>query len=141
MEGKELTFYREVLNSRDFREHGLHLLNASVIPVGADGLWQVQEISEECARSLHVAAIETGYVSGDGWSAGAYSHVGHEGTAQAITLLHGTKVDVDRSPWSGAGFGMAFTLKARQREGEILTLERVQEVGFVWRILRRVGGF
>jgi hypothetical protein len=120
-----------------FRAGGLHLLNASVIPVGCNGLWNVHDITPDEARRLHSWAIHTGPLSGDGWGSGVFSHIGHSGTAEAISLLHGTKVDVNRSPWDGNGLGLAFTLKARQREGEILTLERVMEVGFVWRVIYR----
>lgn len=132
MTSEDVDLYRTLLDSRSFQMDGLHLLNASVVPVGVDGIWDVREVSPIVAYRLHLAAA-----SGDAMYAGVASHIGHEGTAQAITSLHGIGVEVDRSPWDGKGIGLAFTLKARQREGEILTYERVMEVGFVWRVLMK----
>jgi hypothetical protein len=127
--------YMDVFTSKQFTWDGLHLLNASIVPLGLDGQWTLIEVPPVVAFRLHVAAIETGPRSGEGTTAGVFSHIGHEGTAQAITELHGTEVKVDRSPWDGKGIGLAMTLKARQREGEILTKERLQEVGYVWRLI------
>ena len=127
--------YMDSFTSKQFTYKGLHLLNASVIPLGKDGKWTLLEVPPVVAFRLHVAAIETGSPGGEGTTWGVVSHIGHEGTAQAITELHGTEVKVDRSPWDGEGIGLAMTLKARQREGEVLTKERLQEVGYVWRLI------
>lgn len=65
--------------------------------------------------------------------AGGYvSHVGHESTAQIMSLVLDTEVDFDRTPVQMRSGDVAVALKLRGRvpEGTILTAAEVEEIGF-----------
>ena len=109
---------------------GLHLLNTSIVPPGEDGTWVVQTVPNEYA-----CAIARAY-SHDG--VGPHAHVGHQATADVISLLFNTRIGPDRTPWDGSGCGLALQLRGRIPEGAILSREEMDRIGYDWRVLYRV---
>lgn len=111
--------------------HYLHLLNTTIIPPGADGLWRVAECSVEYV--VHILS----WLGHSGAWGFMISHIGHESTATIATELLGQKVDVDRTPWDGSGIGVAIQLKGRALEGQILNKEEVEKIGYTLRLVFR----
>ncbi len=114
----------------------VHLLNTSIIPAGADGTYEAVTISPKLAQRLFFWGIQRG---NEGQSVYPMSHVGHESTAAIMTQILESKVSVDRTPWDGSGIAIVLQMTGRPPEGKILTEQEMQEFGFTWRMLRRVG--
>ena len=69
----------------------LHLLNTTIIPAGADGLYRATTITLDEARHLFAAGVNAG---DEGWGHYPQSHVGHESTAALMTTALGSAVKV-----------------------------------------------
>jgi hypothetical protein len=99
----------------------LYLLNTTVVPCGADGIWKATTLQLESAKMN---------TSGTGW----VSAVGHESTAAIMSELLGVEVPVNRiqvSPVPGDKL-LCFKLKSRAPEGVILNREQIQQIGYEW---------
>lgn len=93
----------------------LHLLNASIMPSGADGLYMIQTISPTEAKYHYNNAKEV------------VSHIGHQGTADLLTLVLGKPIPVDRSPWDGTGSALICAMSFRAEEGHIYSAEEMAQ--------------
>lgn len=115
---------------------GLHLLNTTVIPSGADGKWVVAEITADQARGLLSSAQNyQDCGAGGGWS----SHIGHSATAEvANAVLRWSGIEQDRTPWDGSGCGLAIQLRGRIPEGSILDREAMEQLGYDLRVIYKV---
>lgn len=109
----------------------VHLLNTTIVPPGADGLWRVVEV--DISYIMHILS----WLGHSGAWGFLHSHIGHESTAQIATELLRQRVDVDRRPWDGAGIGTAIQLKGRPEEGKILSREEVEAIGYTLRLVFR----
>lgn len=113
----------------------VHLLNTTIIPAGADGVYEAQTIHAEQARGIVSWALDM-----SNWGASeVVSHVGHESTAAIMKQILGTHVEVNRQPWDGSGMGLVLQMTGRPPEGKILSEEEMREFGFSWRLLRWTG--
>jgi hypothetical protein len=113
-------------------EH-VHLLNTTIVPPGADGLWRVVEV--DISYIIHILS----WLGHSGAWGFLHSHIGHESTAQIASELLRQKVEVDRRPWDGAGIGVAIQLNGRPPEGKILSREEVEAIGYTLRLVFRSG--
>lgn len=116
-------------------DSGVHLLNTSVIPPGADGEWVIERCDLRFINHclLHLASQgDMGFL---------HSHVGHQATADIWTELLQQKVEMDRTPWDGSGIGFALQLFGRPKEGEILDTVQMMARGFTLRVLVRKTSF
>lgn len=116
------------------QDGGLHFLNTTIIPPGADGDWSIKTVSLKEAAHIFSGA---GHMHDTGQSFIA-SHVGHEATAAAMSEIFGSRIAVDRSPWDGKGLGLAMQLNGRIAEGAILDRTQLEEMGYTLRILGRI---
>ena len=69
------------------------------------------------------------------------SAIGHESTAQIISSVLGLNVPMNRINASFEEVGdlaICFKLNSRPKEGSILSLEDLQEIGFSWKLLERI---
>ena len=68
------------------------------------------------------------------------SAVGHEGTGQILTDLLGVDVPVNRIQFEqGIGqVAVCFKLKGRPEEGKILSLKEIEDIGYDFKILKRL---
>ena len=102
----------------------LYLMSTTVIPAGADGIWEMDSISPEIA-----AAIATGQEF--------TSAVGHASSAEAMTAVLGVSVLANRItvvPEPGDCF-LCLRLNSRPPEGAILNREEMHKIGFSWALL------
>jgi hypothetical protein len=98
----------------------VYLLNTTVIPCGADGLWEATTLPLEFAKRQA--------------SKGFVSAVGHESTAAIMSELLGRQVPVSRAqvaPVPGDKL-LCFKLKKRVPEGAILSKKEINELGYEW---------
>ena len=103
------------------------LLNSTVIPSGADGIWQARTIPLQEAKAIALA--------------GFTSAIGHESTANLMTTILGITVPINRiqvSPEPGDRF-LCFKLKKRAPEGVILSQEELEELGYEWVVMDYYG--
>jgi hypothetical protein len=113
----------------------VHLLNTTIVPPGADGLWRVVEV--DISYIMHILS----WLGHSGAWGFLHSHIGHESTAAIASELLREKVDVDRRPWDGAGIGVAIQLNGRPPEGKILSREEVEAIGYTLRLVFREPAF
>lgn len=68
------------------------------------------------------------------------SAVGHQSTAEILTTLLGVEIPMNRILFSQevGQFAICFKLNGRPPEGEILTKEQLEEIGFTFKLLERV---
>lgn len=109
----------------------VHLLNTTIVPPGADGLWRVAEV--DITYVVHILS----WLGHSGAWGFLHSHIGHESTAQIAAELLRQKVEVDRRPWNGESIGVAIQLNGRPPEGKILSREEVEAVGYTLRLVFR----
>lgn len=109
----------------------LHFLNTTIIPSGVDGDWIVEEVTVPFIRHCLLYLGHAGQVDF------AQSHIGHEATAQVATELFGQPLPMDRTPWKGDGLGVAIQLRGRLPEGQILSREELEKVGYAVRVVFR----
>ena len=102
----------------------LYLMSTTVIPAGADGIWEMASISPESAAALVSAEAFT-------------SAVGHSSSAEAMSAVLGVEVLANRitvDPAPGDSF-LCLRLKSRPPEGAILNREEMERIGFSWALL------
>ena len=98
----------------------IYLLNTTVIPNEAYGIWDCKEISQSEAE----------------WYASKTftSAVGHESTAEIMSTILRVTVPVNRisvAPNEGDQL-LCFKLNQRAPEGVILSKEQIEELGYHW---------
>jgi hypothetical protein len=107
----------------------LYLLNTTVIPCGADGIWQSSTLPLESAK-LNIRdnrGVTTEWTSA----------IGHESTAAVMSELLKVKVPVNRiqvQPAPGDKL-LCFKLKGRAPEGVVLDKRQIEEMGYEWVLL------
>lgn len=111
---------------------GLHFLNTTIIPSGMDGTWVVEEVNATAVRSWLSGMAHAGEVDF------AQSHIGHQATADVASELFGVKLAMDRTPWDGRGVAVALQLRGRLPEGQILSREELESMGYSIRVLYRI---
>jgi len=97
----------------------VYLLNTTVIPCGADGLWEVTTLPLEFAKRN---------------ASNFVSAVGHESTAAIMSELLGKQVPVSRAqvaPVPGDKL-LCFKLKRRTPEWVVLSKEGIEKWGYEW---------
>lgn len=111
---------------------GLHLLNTSIVPPGADGRWIVETVTPEWASGLVQMLVQ----DGAGWPS---IHIGHDATATvAGEIFRLGEIKADRTPWDGRGLGLALQLRGRIPEGAILDRAQMDAIGYDLRVLYRL---
>ena len=106
----------------------IYLMNATVVPLGANGIWHVSEISLNDARATLARITYT-------------SAIGHDSTAAIMEKLLETEVPVNRiqvKPEVGDSL-LCFKLNGRAPEGVIMSEEEIHEMGFSWVIMNYRG--
>lgn len=102
----------------------LYLMNTTVIPHGADGVWHMATISAGQAVELVAARDFT-------------SAVGHESSAAAMSSALGVTVAANRltvCPAPGDQF-LCMRLHQRPPEGVILDRAALDRIGFSWALM------
>jgi hypothetical protein len=108
---------------------GLHLLNTTICPSGADGAYTVQTVALETALHLYRYLVSHGL--------DPYNHVGHAAACQAFEALGFGHMEPDRTPWDGFGLGLCLQLRGRIAEGAILSRAEMEEMGYDLRLIFR----
>ena len=110
----------------------LYLMNTTVIPNGADGMWTMETMPSQRAAELARLAEEQGYLT---------SAVGHASSAQAMAAVLGIPVEANRItvvPQVGDQF-LCLRLHGRPPEGVVLDRAQLEEIGFSWARLSYLG--
>lgn len=93
-----------------------------------NGTYRLSDISVERAREI---LADGNFISA----------IGHESTAQIISTVLGMEVPMNRVNASFDNVGdlaVCFKLNSRPKEGSILSLEDLVEIGFSWKLLERL---
>lgn len=99
-------------------------MSTTVIPSGADGVWDIKTLSLQEARALNTL--------------GSISAIGHQSTAEIVSELLGAEVPMNRisvTPQEGDLF-LCFKLNSRPPEGAILSREQIEEIGYSFCVMR-----
>lgn len=105
----------------------LFIMNTTIII--NDGIYSMKTISLEEAKKL--ISENPDFISA----------IGHDSTANIISSVLGTEVPMNRINASFDTPGeraLCFKLNSRPKEGSILSLEDLQEIGFSWKLLERI---
>lgn len=102
------------------------LLNTSICTDA--GVYSLKDITLEKAKEV------IGYYNGNIDSA-----VGHQSTAEIMTTLLGVDVPVNRRlhKQKEGELALVFKLNGRPREGKILTVEEIEEIGYKFQLLEK----
>jgi hypothetical protein len=106
----------------------LYLMNCTVIPHGADGVWQMGTVSADRAAVIAAEALIRGQLM---------SAVGHQSSADAMAAVLDVPVQMNRitvEPVPGDRF-LCLRLLSRAPEGVILDREQLEEIGYSWALL------
>lgn len=112
---------------------GLHFLNTTICPSGADGAYMVQTVNLPTALHLYR------YMSGHGLN--PEIHVGHAAACAAFESLGFGHFGPNRAPWDGYGLGLCLQLRGRIAEGAILSREEMEAMGYDLRVIYRPPNF
>ena len=106
----------------------LGLLNTTIATT--DGTYVIKTISLEEA----IALVQDNEID---------SAIGHESTAQIMTILLGVAIPVNRQPFEQqeGQKALVFKLNGRPPEGKILSLQEIEAIGFTWKVMERVAPF
>lgn len=105
----------------------LYIFNTTIIV--NDGSYKMSTISLDEAKNI--IASNPNFISA----------IGHSSTAQIISSVLGVEVPENRINASFDNVGdkaLCFKLNSRPKEGSILSLEDLQEIGFSWKLLERI---
>jgi uncharacterized protein 26 len=92
------------------------------------GTYRLSDISTERAKEI---LSDNDFISA----------IGHDSTAEIISSVLGINVPMNRINASFEEVGdlaICFKLNSRPKEGSILSLEDLQEIGFSWKLLKRI---
>jgi uncharacterized protein DUF1874 len=106
----------------------LTILNTSILT--SYGKYSYEPVSLEQARKLVRAYQEGGWVQ---------SAIGHQSTADLLTMLLEYPVTVNRIEFKQSGNDVALVFKPKERigEGKVLTREALQAIGYEFGVLVR----
>lgn len=93
-----------------------------------NGVYRLSDITVEKAREI---LADGNFISA----------IGHESTANIISTVLGMEVPMNRvnASFDNPGdLAVCFKLNSRPKEGSILSLEDLQEIGFSWKLLERI---
>jgi len=104
--------------------HAIAILNTSIAT--SDGTYSLETINLSKARQM-VRNVDI------------ISAVGHQSTAEILTTLLGITVPVNRIVFTQEAGQQAliFKLNGRPEEGEILSIEEIEEIGYSFKLLTR----
>lgn len=105
----------------------LYVMNTTIIV--NDGVYSMKTISLDEARNILVSNPDF------------ISVIGHSSTAEIISTTLGITVPENRVNASFEEVGdkaLCFKLNSRPKEGSILSLQDLQEIGFSWKLLERI---
>lgn len=110
----------------------LYLLNTTVIPHGADGLWVMQTVTAELAQTIAKAAAEAGQL---------HSAVGHSSSAAAMATALGMPVACNRITVVALPGDelLCMRLHSRPPEGVVLSSAQLEATGYSWALLSYQG--
>lgn len=108
----------------------LVLLNTSIITT--DGEFTYKTISYDEAFKYFLHYSEMNYTE-------IVSAIGHESTAEILSTLLKTKIEVNRFRFSQTteDICLVFKLNGRPPEGKILTKDEIENIGYTFGILTR----
>lgn len=104
----------------------LAILNTSILT--AAGTYKLTDIDVDTARTLvHTREID--------------SAVGHQSTAEIMTILLDKEIPVNRQMFSQqpGQQALVFKLNGRPQEGKILTADEIEQIGYKFQLLERIG--
>lgn len=105
----------------------LALLNTSILTTA--GAYRLIDITLDDARRIvsdHAGNLD--------------SAIGHQSTAEIMTTLLGTEIQVNRQMFTQevGQAALVFKLNGRPPEGKILTVEEIEEIGYKFQVLKRL---
>ena len=105
----------------------LALLNTSILTTA--GAYRLIDITLDDARRIvsdHAGNLD--------------SAIGHQSTAEIMTTLLGTEIPVNRQMFTQevGQAALVFKLNGRPPEGKILTVEEIEEIGYKFKVLKRL---
>lgn len=105
----------------------LFIFNTTIIV--NDGLYSMKTVTLDEAKEI--ISSNPNFISA----------IGHSSTAEIISTVLGANVPENRINASFDEIGdkaLCFKLNSRPKEGSILDLQQLQEIGFSWKLLERV---
>ena len=98
------------------------LLNTTIIT--SDGDYSIRTVSLEESKQL----LKNAYV---------LSAIGHQSTADILSLLLGIPVVMNRIEYKQeiGDVALCFKLKGRPEEGKILTIEEIESIGYEFKVM------
>lgn len=103
-----------------------YIFNTTIIV--NSGIYKLSDITTERAKEI---LSDNNFISA----------IGHDSTAEIISSVLGINVPINRINASFDEVGdlaVCFKLNSRPKEGSILSLEDLQEIGFSWKLLERI---
>lgn len=131
IDGLDVTFDEAIkyaednLRDDDAKPLPLAILNTSILT--AAGTYKLTDIDVDTARTLvHTRDID--------------SAVGHQSTAEIMTILLDRDIPVNRQMFSQqpGQQALVFKLNGRPQEGKILTADEIEEIGYKYQLLERI---
>jgi len=103
----------------------LALLNTTIATT--DGIYEVKSITLDEAKSL----VQNAELD---------SAIGHESTAAIMATLLGVDVPMNRQQFAQAvgQKAVVFKLKGRPPEGKVLGIDKIQEIGYEFKLMTRL---
>lgn len=128
-DGKNIEGVREVLEALEHElpdDLPLALLNTSILTTS--GTYSLEDITLDQAREIVAESYKVD------------SAIGHQSTADIMSNLLNTKVDVNRQMFvqQVGQEALVFKLNGRPQEGKILTLDEIEEIGYKFQLLIRI---
>lgn len=115
--------------------------NTTIMP--NEGIYECKKIATDRAREIFVSICD----NGTGYCENFVSAIGHEASAQALNVLmdlpkNGQCIQVNRIPAVMEPGDIAIALKVRGRlpEGQILTIEELEGIGYDLFLIQRLNG-
>ena len=105
----------------------LAILNTSIIT--SEGVFSLRDISLEEARKLAITNRDN-----------LLSAVGHQSTADILTTLLGVEIKMNRINFVQEQHqeALVFKLLGRPKEGKLLTLSEIEEIGYKFQMLIKI---
>lgn len=122
---KAIKYAENNLWGDDAKPLPLAILNTSILT--AAGTYKLTDIDVDTARTLvHTREID--------------SAVGHQSTAEIMTILLDKEIPVNRQMFSQqpGQQALVFKLNGRPQEGKILTADEIEQIGYKFQLLERI---
>jgi hypothetical protein len=117
----------------------IHLLNTAIIPSfwGDFTVYGGSYTLEQAKESLVCHGTGIGEDFDGPEPIEVISHIGHQSTADMMSVMLGRKIEMSRAPWDGFGDALICQLNFRGEEGKVYSAEEMQafckEGKVVWR--------